>query len=76
MSPDLDALLGGRPRNGGGQFSPEVAAARKAEQCRRHAAARGLAKQALAVMHPDDFQMLLNQAKERVWTERGPLPGD
>jgi hypothetical protein len=58
------------------RFSKEVAEARRKEKTRRNAQAQGRALQALARIHPDEYDILYAEAKRRVDTERGPLPGD
>jgi hypothetical protein len=79
-APNLDALLGENPRRRGAgpapRWSPEVTAARRAEQMRRAVEVERLAKMALARLHPDEYDALHKQAKARVLAERGPLPGD
>jgi len=79
-TPNLEALLGDNPQRrktgAPNRWSPEVTAARRAEQMRRAVEVERLAKMALARLHPDEYDALHKQAKARVLAERGPLPGD
>lgn len=77
--PDLDALLAtkrrrsrGRPR----EFEPAIAAARLTEQKIRANTAVALARRALSYNHEEEYRSLYEQAIQKVYAERGPLPGD
>ena len=58
------------------RFDPDVAAARKAESHRRTAIIQSRSLHALARAFPDEYRALTAAAREEVYAERGPLPGD
>lgn len=75
--PNLDELLAGNtPANKARDLPLEVARKRNAELSKRNAAARYMAIKALTVLHRDDYQSLMSQARAKVDSDRGPLPGD
>lgn len=76
---DLSKLLsnGKAPRKGRtSQYSEEIAAARTAAIQKRNMRAVYIANKGLQNLYAADYQELLNQAKEMVAAESGPLPGD
>jgi hypothetical protein len=76
---DLDAILDGRtprPKTLRMVLPRDVQAARTAEIKLRNGLAFNMARQAIVLLHRDDYLALLTQAKAKVNAERGPLPGD
>lgn len=57
-------------------YSPEVAAARAAEQQRRYQRARRLASQELVWRHTNEYKDLLAFFNAEVALKAGALPGD
>lgn len=73
---NLDDLVGpGRRQRRQGR-PPEVARERSVEQQRRRARAVHYALEGLRTLHQEEFDELFEQAKIKVASERGPLPGD
>jgi hypothetical protein len=57
-------------------YTPEVARDRQREQSRRTNMALARARATLTERHRDEYLALLAEAREAVYAECGPLPGD